>query len=523
MSRRIFISYRTVDGMDKATALSRDLGRIFGAGAVFLDKDDLRGGSDWREEIGRTLQSQPILLLLATPLLFEARSDDGRPRIADPADPVRRELEAALEARANIIPVMCDGLSAPPDTSKLPASFQRLHALTWRRLRAYDWNHDVERLAADLRALGVQAEPVATAPRILDAVPAPVPQGPARRLGVVSAVAAALLSVAVIGTWWAMHRGGEPSAASGTQADPAAVLAREGSSTAVGAKRDSGLPATPAMSASTTAAAGTSRADVTALPRVVLAGAGEITFSKIRRSTYTVLALKPEMAANGDDHQWRLRATVRLSAAPGSGGINFWDSSFRLLIDGVPRAPDSKINEIVDSGASKEGDFTWDVPHGTRTLALRVHHYGEAGDLALTLSGDAPAPVTAATAPGPVVLGLGAPPEVQFTKPRPVTFTVLSVVSRPMRSGVYGVHIRVRMALPANAVAANFWSDQFRLLVDGVPRAPDSDLSVVVEGGSARDGEVIFEVPTTARSMALRIQWAESAVADLPLKVETRQ
>lgn len=522
MSTRIFISYRTVDGVDKATALSRDLGRIFGAGAVFLDKDDLRGGSDWREEIGRTLQSQPILLLLATPMLFEAKSDDGRPRIADPADPVRRELEAALEVGAHIIPVMCDGLSALPDTTQLPPSFQRLCGLTWRKLRAYDWNHDIERLAADLRALGVQPEPVATAPRIPGATPAPVLQGPTRRLGLFAAVAAALLGVAVTGTWWAMHGRGEPRAASAAQTEPSAALTREGSNTAAGAEGNTGLPAAPAASASATTAAATSRAGVTALPQVVLAGAGEVTFSKIRKSTYTVLALKPEPAANGDDRQWRLRATVRLSAAPGSGGINFWDSSFRLLIDGISRAPDSRINEIVDSGASKDGDLTWDVPHGTRTLALRVHHYSEAGEIALALSGDALAPVTAATAPGPVVLGLGAPAEVQFTKPGPVTFTVLSVASRPMRSGVYGVHVRVRMALPANAVAANFWSDQFRLLVDGVPRAPDSDLNVVVEGGSARDGEVIFEVPTAARSLALRIQWAESAVADLPLKVESR-
>ncbi len=45
MSARIFISYRTADGVDKATALARDLGVVFGDEAVFLDKDDLRGGS----------------------------------------------------------------------------------------------------------------------------------------------------------------------------------------------------------------------------------------------------------------------------------------------------------------------------------------------------------------------------------------------------------------------------------------------------------------------------------------------
>ena len=45
MAARIFISYRSSDGKDKATALARELGAVFGDAQVFLDKDDLRGGS----------------------------------------------------------------------------------------------------------------------------------------------------------------------------------------------------------------------------------------------------------------------------------------------------------------------------------------------------------------------------------------------------------------------------------------------------------------------------------------------
>jgi hypothetical protein len=256
-----------------------------------------------------------------------------------------------------------------------------------------------------------------------------------------------------------------------------------------------------------------------ALPQVRLAGPAALSFGSVRPSTYAVLALTPEP---GDNAGWRLRVRIRLSAAPNSGGMSFSDSSFRLLIDGVPRAPDSRLNEIVDSAASKDADLTWSVPQGAQSLVLRVHHYSESGDLPLALSGGPPAPAAAATAAGPVALSLGVPAEVQFTKPSPATFTVLSVASRARRSGIYGVHARVRLTLPAGAVATNFWSDQFRLLVDGVPRAPDSELNVVVETGSARDGEVSFEVPASAKTLTLRIQYAENAVADLPLKMETR-
>ena len=181
---RIFISYRTTDGADKATALARDLGQVFGDSAVFLDKDDLRGGSHWARQIGRTLRARPVLLLLLTPQLLGAV--DGRRRIDDPDDPVRREVGAALAAGAELIPVLCDGVDALPTAQEaLPAPFDRLSERTWRRLRAYDWAADVNRLVADLQALGIEAR--AAAPR-------------RRRALLLGGLL--LLGAAAAGTWW---------------------------------------------------------------------------------------------------------------------------------------------------------------------------------------------------------------------------------------------------------------------------------------------------------------------------------
>jgi hypothetical protein len=165
MTARIFISYRTSDGKDKATALARDLGARFGDEQVFLDKDDLRGGSAWRDEVQRTLGAKPVLLLLITPQLLAATDATGALRIADPNDPVRREFGAALEAGAHLIPLLCDGVDAPPPAAELPKPFDRLGEYTWRRLRAYDWKSDLERLAGDLQALGIEPRSEAAAPR----------------------------------------------------------------------------------------------------------------------------------------------------------------------------------------------------------------------------------------------------------------------------------------------------------------------------------------------------------------------
>lgn len=195
MAARIFISYRSSDGKDKATALARDLGAVFGDAQVFIDKDDLRGGSRWRDEVQQLLDQRPVLLLLMTPQLLAATDAVGRLRVEDPDDPVRRELADAIEANAQIVPLLCDGFDAPPTASELPPPFDQIGERTWRKLRAYDWQGDVQRLVDDLRALGI---------------PAPAVQGAAaagpsdtRRAWLVAALAGVML--AGVAAWFTLR------------------------------------------------------------------------------------------------------------------------------------------------------------------------------------------------------------------------------------------------------------------------------------------------------------------------------
>ena len=202
---RIFISYRSSDGKDKATALARELGGVFGDAQVFLDKDDLRGGSAWRAEVQRLLGQRPVLLLLMTPQLLAAIDTQGRLRINDPEDPVRAEFSEALAAGARIIPVLCDGLDAPPASAELPAPFDQIGERTWRKLRAYDWAADVQRLVQDLQDLGVK--PRAAAP--------PAAAASTRRRWVVPALVLAL-GAGVAGGAWLAWRSALPSGVAGT-------------------------------------------------------------------------------------------------------------------------------------------------------------------------------------------------------------------------------------------------------------------------------------------------------------------
>ncbi len=154
-------------------------------------------------------------------------------------------------------------------------------------------------------------------------------------------------------------------------------------------------PAAPAAMAQPAAAARESSTAAEyiapALPRVVLAGPAEASFEKYRPSTYTVLGI--ESLPRTPTH-YALRFRIRLLTRS-SMDMNFWDSSFRLLIDGLPSAPDSNLNEIVPGNAAKEGMVSYQVPYGAHVQALRIIHHESLGETA-----DLPLHLAAAKTPG---------------------------------------------------------------------------------------------------------------------------
>lgn len=249
------------------------------------------------------------------------------------------------------------------------------------------------------------------------------------------------------------------------------------------------------------------------LPQVRLAGPAEAKFTAMRGSTYTVLALTPEA---GSADRWHLRLRVRLATAANSGGMNFWDSSFRLLVDGVPRAPDSTLNELVEPGAAKDGDLLFSVPWAVQRLALRVHHYGETADLPFTVGGTRE-PQQASLPAGPRPLMIDGPAELTFPRGPRATYTILALGTESRRPGVFGLRLRMRMHVFDN-YAANFGDSQFRLLIDGVPHEADSAFNRVVGGAAAGDGDITFEVPDSARQLTLRVIHTAELTADVPLK-----
>ena len=70
---------------------------------------------------------------------------------------------------------------------------------------------------------------------------------------------------------------------------------------------------------------------------------------------------------------------------------NFWVSSFRLVVDGVPRAPENDLNEVVADHSAKEGIVEFVIPDTTTNAGLQIGDVGkEAPAISLDLKGVKP-------------------------------------------------------------------------------------------------------------------------------------
>ena len=65
---------------------------------------------------------------------------------------------------------------------------------------------------------------------------------------------------------------------------------------------------------------------------------------------------------------------------------NFWDSSFRLIVDGVPMAPEGGLNELVPGESAKEGDVLFAISRGTAGAKLKITFNDDSTEIPLDLT-----------------------------------------------------------------------------------------------------------------------------------------
>lgn len=139
--KKVFISYRRDDTQAIAGRLYDGLESRLGKDSVFFDIDSIPLGTDFREHVKATLDRCGVLLVLIGSKWLET-TRDGRRRLDDHDDLVRVEVEAALERRIPVVPVLIDQ-TPMPGAAQLPGT---LSALAYRNAVRIDsgidfWNH----------------------------------------------------------------------------------------------------------------------------------------------------------------------------------------------------------------------------------------------------------------------------------------------------------------------------------------------------------------------------------------------
>lgn len=148
----IFISYRRSDGSGYSGRLYDRLVQTLGPSNVFMDIDTIEPGADFKEVIGRHLQSCQVVLAIIGRHWLSASRQGGRSRLDSPQDFVRVELLSALKRNVTVIPVLVAGATLPRPTD-LPSELRPLLDRQAFVLSDERFHSDVDRLIAAIGKL----------------------------------------------------------------------------------------------------------------------------------------------------------------------------------------------------------------------------------------------------------------------------------------------------------------------------------------------------------------------------------
>jgi TIR domain len=157
-SAHVFVSYRRDDVPDATDRLAAALIARLGKECVFLDVDSIEIGAPFASVIGRWVGHCDVLLAVIGRNWFGATDEDGRPRLEDPRDYVRLEIEAGLTRDIRVVPVLIHGVKLPRD-AKLPEPLMPLLERNAVELSRAYWDFDVAKLLGAIeRVVGERAK-----------------------------------------------------------------------------------------------------------------------------------------------------------------------------------------------------------------------------------------------------------------------------------------------------------------------------------------------------------------------------
>ncbi len=166
----IFISYRQKDSYELTDRLANDLMEAFGEDAIFQDKERIKGGDDWSTEIELQAKSCSVMLVMVGEEWANARYDhkkpeqEGRLRLDDPEDWVRREITLAFKNNRIVIPLLIDGAELPNEKWLQRCGLERLLVPQTIPLRSKDYKNDFQTIKTTLAEKSVLSDKLTNYP-----------------------------------------------------------------------------------------------------------------------------------------------------------------------------------------------------------------------------------------------------------------------------------------------------------------------------------------------------------------------
>jgi TIR domain len=148
----LFVSYRRADSAHAAHRLYDYLTERFGRESVFIDLDTIAPGVDFVNALEDAVRRCKVLLAIIGPGWVAAADANGAPRLADPNDLVRLEIENALRRQVTVIPVLID-TAEMPGAADLPDSIALLVRRNAYPIRLSSFHADSVRLGDHLAVL----------------------------------------------------------------------------------------------------------------------------------------------------------------------------------------------------------------------------------------------------------------------------------------------------------------------------------------------------------------------------------
>lgn len=145
----VFINYRNGDGEDTAAFIGTDLSRRFGSEKIFRASDSIESGEPFPPRILGAVHGSRVVLAVIGDRWADS---NGRKRLEDKRDWVRRELLEARKYNIRVIPVLTGGSAVRLDRIELPAVLSWLRDLQYRRFDSRDVESSMQKIVDDLFA-----------------------------------------------------------------------------------------------------------------------------------------------------------------------------------------------------------------------------------------------------------------------------------------------------------------------------------------------------------------------------------